>query len=293
MKKKIIYALGYFDGVHLGHKALLSACRNLAEAQKCSAGAVTFSPHPQQLLAGDRVGLINTDEDREEMLLFYVNTVRWLAFTESLRAMAWQDFLQMLVEKHGADGFVCGTDFRFGKGGQGTAKLLQAFCRENNLACCLVEQQFLDGIRISSTHIRTCLEEGKIREANRFLGHPHMLTGTVQTGKQLGRTIGIPTANLSYPEELLQLPYGVYACKVCFDGKAYSAVTNIGVRPTVSGEGVTVESHLLDFSGDLYGKTVEISFYDFIRPEQKFSDLTQLKAQIEKDINQTKKILAK
>lgn len=290
--KKIIYALGYFDGVHLGHQALLAACRDLAQAQKCKCGAVTFSPHPQQLLAGDRVGLINTDEDREEMLLFYVNTVQWLAFTESLMAMGWQDFLTDLVENYGAAGFVCGTDFRFGKGGQGTAKLLQAFCRENNLACCMVEQQFLDGIRVSSTHIRTCLEAGKIREANRFLGHPHMLTGVVQSGKQLGRTIGIPTANLSYPGPLLHLPYGVYACKVHFDGKAYPAVTNIGVRPTVSGEGITVESHLLDFFGDLYGKTVEISFYDFIRPEQKFSDLTQLKAQIEKDMIQTKTILA-
>ena len=291
--KKIIYALGYFDGVHLGHQALLAACRDLAQAQKCKCGAVTFSPHPQQLLAGDRVGLINTDEDREEMLLFYVNTVQWLAFIESLMATSWQDFLTDLVENYGAAGFVCGTDFRFGKGGQGTAKLLQAFCRENNLACCMVEQQFLDGIRVSSTHIRSCLEAGKIQEANRFLGHPHMLTGVVQSGKQLGRTIGIPTANLSYPDPLLHLPYGVYACKVHFDGKAYPAVTNIGVRPTVSGEGITVESHLLDFSGDLYGKTVEISFYDFIRPEQKFSDLTQLKAQIEKDMIQTKKILAK
>lgn len=290
--KKIIYALGYFDGVHLGHQALLAACRDLAQAQKCKCGAMTFSPHPQQLLAGDRVGLINTDEDREEMLLFYVNTVQWLAFTESLMAMGWQDFLTDLVENYGAAGFVCGTDFRFGKGGQGTAKLLQAFCRENNLACCMVEQQFLDGIRVSSTHIRSCLEAGKIQEANRFLGHPHMLTGVVQSGKQLGRTIGIPTANLSYPDPLLHLPYGVYACKVHFDGKAYPAVTNIGVRPTVSGEGITVESHLLDFSGDLYGKTVEISFYDFIRPEQKFSDLTQLKAQIEKDMIQTKTILA-
>lgn len=290
--KKIIYALGYFDGVHLGHKALLTACRELARAQKCKCGAVTFSPHPQQLLAGDRVGLINTDEDREEMLLFYVNTVQWLAFIESLMATSWQDFLTDLVENYGAAGFVCGTDFRFGKGGQGTAALLQQFCRENNLACCMVEQQFLDGIRVSSTHIRFCLEAGKIREANRFLGHPHMLTGVVQSGKQLGRTIGIPTANLSYPDPLLHLPYGVYACKVHFDGKAYPAVTNIGVRPTVSGEGITVESHLLDFSGDLYGKTVEISFYDFIRPEQKFSDLTQLKAQIEKDMIQTKTILA-
>jgi riboflavin kinase/FMN adenylyltransferase len=293
--KKIIYALGYFDGVHLGHQALLAACRDLAQQQKCLCGAVTFLGHPETLLLGTAPGLINTPDDRKKLLQqqFHMDSVVELPFDEVLMATSWQDFLTDLVENYGAAGFVCGTDFRFGKSGQGTAKLLQAFCRENNLACCMVEQQFLDGIRVSSTHIRSCLEAGKIREANRFLGHPYMLTGVVQSGKQLGRTIGIPTANLSYPDPLLHLPYGVYACKVHFDGKAYPAVTNIGVRPTVSGKGITVESHLLDFSGDLYGKTVEISFYDFIRPEQKFSDLTQLKAQIKKDMIQTKKILAK
>ena len=283
MKKKSIYALGYFDGVHLGHTALLGSCRELAQDQKCRCGAITFSPHPQQLLSGNRVGLINTNEDREEMLLQYVDTVRQLAFTESLMTMAWQDFLDMLIKSQNAAGFVCGTDFRFGKGGQGTAQLLQQYCCERGLSCRLVEQQFLDGVRISSTHIRGLLEQGKISDANRFLGHPHCLSGIVQQGKQLGRTIGVPTANIPYPEQLLKMPMGVYATKVCVDGKTYPAVTNIGTRPTVSGEGITVESHLLAFSGDLYGKNIVVSFCKFLRPEQKFADLNQLKAQIEAD----------
>ena len=130
-------------------------------------------------------------------------------------------------------------------------------------------------------------------QANRFLGHSHILSGTVSHGKQLGRTIGVPTANIPFPDVLVKLPFGVYACQVEVDGKSYSAVTNVGIRPTVSGEGVTVESHLLDFSGDLYGKNITVCFFDFIRPEQKFSDLAQLQEQIAADKILAEKILAK
>lgn len=283
MKEKTVYALGYFDGVHLGHQALLNACRELAAAKKIRCGAVTFSAHPQQLLTGKAVRLINTREDRKKLLLQQVNTVLELDFTEQLMAMPWQEFIQMLVQEQGASGFVCGSDFRFGKGGEGCAAGLKAFCEGNGLACTVVEQQYVDGIRVSSTHIRKLLEQGDVPSANRFLGHSHMLTGQVAHGKQLGRTIGIPTANLYYPELLLKLPYGVYACRVQAEGKTYAAVTNIGVRPTVSGEGVTVESHLLDFAGDLYGKTIEISFLEFLRPEHKFTNLSELQKQIQKD----------
>ncbi len=283
MKEKTVYALGYFDGVHLGHQALLNTCRELAAAQKNNCGAVTFSTHPQQLLTGKAVRLINTKEDRKKLLLQQVNTVLELDFTEQLMTMPWQDFIRMLVQEQGASGFVCGSDFRFGKGGEGCAAALQDFCKENALACAVVEQQYVDGLRVSSTHIRKLLEQGNLQDANRFLGHNHILTGQVAYGKQLGRTIGIPTANLYYPEHLLTLPYGVYACRVLAEGKTYAAVTNIGVRPTVSGEGVTVESHLLDFAGDLYGKIIEISFLEFLRPEYKFANLSELQKQIQKD----------
>jgi riboflavin kinase/FMN adenylyltransferase len=207
--------------------------------------------------------------------------------------MAWQDFLSLLVTKYNAAGFVCGTDFRFGSKGQGTAGLLQQYCRKNGLQCVPVEQQYLNGIRISSTHIRSLLEQGKVGEANRFLGHPHCLSGKVEKGQQLGRTIGIPTANLAYPGKLLKMPRGVYATRVAFDGENHWAITNIGTRPTVNGSTVTVESYLPDYSGDLYGKTLTVYFYDFIRPEQKFSDLEQLRSQIEKDISAAKAFFEK
>lgn len=281
---KTIYALGYFDGVHVGHRALLSACRDMAKEENCRSGVVTFLGHPDTLLQGKNPGLINTPEDRKNLLRQYgAEQVVELPFDRVLMETPWQDFLKMLIDRYGAAGFVCGRDFRFGSGGAGTAELLQQFCREQGILCHLVEQQSLLGIRISSTHIRKLLEQGNLPQAAAFSGHVHILSGTVVPGKKLGRTIGVPTANLAYPEELLKLPYGVYACQVETDGTVYTAVTNVGTRPTVSGTGVTVESWLPDFSGDLYGRKITVSFLKYIRPEKKFGDLDSLKKQIEQD----------
>ena len=283
MNNKTIYALGYFDGVHCGHQALLAACAALSNSQNCQSGAVTFIGHPQQLISGNGVCLITTPADRRKLLLANVDSVVELDFTDDLRTMPWQDFLNMLAEKYDAAGFVCGSDFRFGSKGEGTAPLLQDYCQRNNFVCTVVPQQYLDGIRISSTHIRSLLETGNLTDANRFLGHAHILTGIVQQGKQLGRTIGFPTANISYPDGLVKLPYGVYACWAIVDGRAHYAVTNLGTCPTVSGENVTVETHLLGFSGDLYGKEITLEFLNFLRPEKKFENLAALQKQIAKD----------
>lgn len=287
--KKTIYALGCFDGVHLGHAALLKACRETG--QGLYSGVVTFAGHPDSLLKGKTPSLLCTRQDRNKLLTeqFHMERVVELVFDERLMHTPWQDFLQQLVEREAAAGFVCGSDFRFGSRGRGTAPLLESWCRERALPCCVVPQQTLEGIRISSTHIRQLLQQGQVETANRFLGHPFCFGGKVIAGKQLGRTIDIPTANVLYPGELVKLPYGVYATRVWADGASYRSLTNIGTRPTVQGQGVTVESHLLDFSGDLYGKTIEIHFLSFIRPEIKFSCLEELKRQVEKD----KKIVEK
>ena len=192
----------------------------------------------------------------------------------------------------GAAGFVCGDDFRFGFRGEGTALLLADFCRERNLPWAVVPAQTLDGIRVSSSHIRKLLEDGCMAQAVRFLGHPHMITGTVVAGRQLGRTIGIPTANIQLPQGVICPKHGVYACKAVVDGQVYLAVTNIGNRPTVGGHHVTVEPWLLDFEGDLYGKELTLLFYEFLRPEKKFDSLGQLQAEIQKNAQKVRKIFA-
>ena len=290
MKEKTIYALGFFDGVHLGHQALLLACRKLAEKHDCRTGAVTFTAHPDGLVSGKAPALLNTSEDRARLLLGYgVEDLAELPFDRELMATHWSDFLDRLVDG-GAAGFVCGSDFRFGAGGSGTAEKLEDFCRSRNLPYAIVPQRLLQGVRVSSTYIRDLLEAGEMEQAVEFLGHPHVLTGKVITGRGLGHTIGIPTANLSLPAGVLCPKHGVYACKVAVDGNEYLAVTNIGTRPTVSGEGVTVEAFLLDFAGDLYGKTLTLSFYSFLRPEKKFPSLEALQAEIRKNAQETRKI---
>lgn len=285
-----IYALGFFDGVHIGHQALLKVCRELAAEKGCRAGVITFSSHPDTLVRGSTPLLINTPEDREMLLRerFGMDTVVTLPFDNKMCATPWQEFLRMLRREYHAVGFVCGEDFRFGSKGTGTASLLAEYCRNEGLEGTVVPEQILEGTRVSSTYIRTLLENGDAERAERFLGHPHVLTGTVVSGKQLGRTLGIPTANLHLPEGLVVPRFGVYACRAWVNGKQYAAVTNVGIRPTVSGSGITVEPWLLDFSADIYGCRLTLEFFRFLRPERKFPSLEALQGEIRRNADQTR-----
>ncbi len=285
---KIIYALGFFDGVHLGHQVLLKASGHLAARTGCESGVVTFASHPETLVAGKAPKLLNTVEERGRFLHGTKKLI--LPFDENLRNMPWQDFLEMLLREN-AGGFVCGADFRFGRGGVGNAEKLAAFCKERGLPWTIVPEQMLDGVRISSTHIRQLVENGNMEEAAKFLGRPHSLSGIVMPGRQIGRTIGVPTANVLIPEEVVVPKKGVYATECLVDGIRHKAVTNIGSRPTVDGHQTRAESWLLDFDGDLYGKHMTVLFHHFLRPEQKFASLEELKQQIQKDAEQARQLL--
>lgn len=294
MKEKMIYALGFFDGVHLGHKALLRACRELADKLGAKAGVVTFTSHPDALVLGHAPKLINTSADRHQLLRNAgMDTVVELPFDKEMMAMPWQDFFRLLLETYHAAGLVCGEDFRFGSGGEGTAILLRAACEEKGIPCAVVPEQTLEGTTVSSTHIRSLLEQGDMETAARFLGHVHFLSGTVVKGRQLGRTMGIPTANLDFPEGLVLPKPGVYACIAEVEDKSYPCVTNVGTRPTVEGHHITVESWLQNFAGDLYGKNMTLQFYRFLRPEQKFSDLQELRKEILKNREEVLEIFEK
>ena len=291
MKTKKIFALGFFDGVHRGHQGLLERCVELAKERGCEAAAITFDRHPQAAFVNNPPALISTLRDRQLLLRRYgMDQTRVFPVTKEVMSTSWEIFLESLLEQ-GAAGFVCGDDFRFGAKGEGSSEKLKGFCEERGLPWVILPEQTLEGIRISSTYIRRQIESGDMATAVKFLGHPLMLTGEVVPGKQLGRQLGVPTANLRLPVGLAQPRLGVYVCRALVDGIWHPAVTNVGNRPTVAGEGITVESWILDYTGDLYGREITLEFHYFLRPEERFSSLEELKNQIRKDAEATRSYL--
>ena len=296
MKQQRILALGFFDGVHAGHATLLRRCRERAEERDAEAAVLTFDVHPDTLVSGQAVPLINSPEDRRELIrrLFGIDTVLQLHFDRALMQMPWEDFLGWIREEYGAVHLVCGHDFTFGWRGEGNPRRLREYCEREGLGWDVMPEVRLDGSAVSSTRIRALLTEGRLEEANRLLGHPHVLTGEVCHGRRLGSTIGFPTANLLFAPGVLVPAHGVYAGRLEIEGETEPkyAVTNIGVRPTVDdSDRVTVESYILDYSADLYGKQIRLEFLEFIRPERKFGSLEELKEQIGKDAERVREYI--
>lgn len=292
MRERVI-ALGFFDGVHLGHGALLRRAAEEAKKRGCESAVFTFDRPPKEVITGIPCPLINSPEDRAELVkrLYGIDEMLMVPFDDEMRTTPWDRFVtDILVGRYGAVHLVAGHDHHFGHRNQGSPELLKEKCAELGLGCDIIPAVTLDGVTVSSTHIRKLLEEGDVETARAFLGHPHVLTQTVGHGRQLGRTIGIPTANLVAPPHVLLPKRGVYAAKITLpDGRAFGGVTNVGVRPTVNnGQDVTVEPWILDFDGDLYGQAIRVEFFRRLRDERKFESLDALRSQIETDAVKTR-----
>lgn len=289
---KRVIALGFFDGVHLAHGALLSRTAQRAEELGAVPAAFTFDRHPASQILGQQTPLLTTPEDREGLMrrCYGIREVEVGCFDQMMR-MHWRDFVTGYLQKElGVVHVVAGHDFHFGYRGEGNPRRLKALCDEIGMGCDIIEKVELDGITVSSTYIRTLIAQGETERAREFLGHPHVFTGTVVPGKQLGRTIGFPTANLVVPEGIIVPAYGVYATRVFLPGGGdYMAVTNVGTRPTVDdGDAVTVEPWILDFDGDLYGQQIRVEYYQRLRGEKKFSGLEELTAMVFRNAEQTR-----
>lgn len=290
---KRVIALGFFDGVHIGHGALLRRVGEIARREGYLPAALPLTT-TQRILspAPGHIPLLNTPADREELMhrLYGIRQVMVLPFDEHTREMPWRDFVtNLLVERYQAAHLVAGHDYHFGYQGQGDPERLRQLCGELGVGCDIIGRVELDGITVSSTYIRTLIQKGDMERAARFLGHPHTLSGPVVHGKGLGRTIGIPTSNLVVPQGVLMPAFGVYATRVWIEGKGYLAVTNVGVRPTVENtDRVTVEPWILDFDGDLYGQNIRVEFYKQLRPERKFGSIDELKTAILKNAQETR-----
>lgn len=288
-----VIALGFFDGVHRGHGALLEKTVQRARELGAEPVVFTFDRPPKEVVTGKPVLLINSPEDRRDLVkrLYGIDRIILAPFDREMMTLPWDAFVeQKLVRDLNAVHLVAGHDHRFGHKNQGTPQLLQEKCRALGLGCDIIPKVEVDGITVSSTYIRQLVESGDVERAAHFLGHRHCMTQTVGHGQRIGRTIGIPTVNLAVPGRMLVPKHGVYVSRVYLpDGRSYAGVTNVGTRPTVSeSDAVSVETFLLDFQGDLYGQRIRLEYCRRLRDEVKFGSLEQLRDMIRKNIEQTR-----
>lgn len=288
---KRVLALGFFDGVHLGHQALLEEVCSVSAKTGLSPAAVTFRLPPTQVLRGDAPPQINRLSERSFMLtdLFHMKDVCVLETTQELLDMDWRSYIQdCLITQLEAGHIVAGYDHRFGHRGEGDATRLQALCAEAGIGCSIVPAVERLGAPVSSSRIRSLLPT-QPNEAITLLGHPHLISGTVAHGERIGRTLGYPTVNLALEPNIVAPAHGVYASQMMVDGATHLAITNIGTRPTFYEDAaVTVESFLLDFHGDLYGKDLQLFLHHYLRPERRFEHRDALVEEIGRNIEQAR-----
>lgn len=288
-------AIGNFDGVHLGHQAVLSIA---ADAAKAPLGVLTFEPHPREYFAPDAppFRLMNATAKAHRLESLGVDRLYELPFNEKLAALTPEAFCrEILAERLGCVNVTVGADFCFGKGRKGSVDTLREFGGALGFGVTVAELVANEGAQVSSTNIRTALAEGRPEDAAAMLGHLHRISGIVTRGDQRGRELGYPTANMSI-EGLHRPKYGVYAVKVeVYSGSnigTYDGVASLGIRPMFDGDTPNLESHLFDFSGDLYGAELSVALVSYLRPEEKFDSLDALIAQMDKDSAKAREILS-
>ena len=296
MNETTVIALGFFDGVHIGHGELLKMAVRRAQEKNCRSAAFTFDRSPREFVTGQSVSLLTTSEQRAEIIRgqYGVQDVFVEPFDRNMMTMPWENFLSdLLVGKYHAVHLVAGHDYRFGHKNEGDVEKLRAYCAAHGLGCDVIPRVELDGVTVSSSHIRSLLEAGEVKRASEFLGHYFSVEGTVRHGDGIGKKRLFPTANLIPEEHLLVPKRGVYATRAHLPGgEVRVGVTNVGVRPTVSEKNsVTVETYLVDYEGDLYGKVLRLDFCDYLRPERRFSSTQELHDMIAHNAEEAKRIV--
>lgn len=279
--------VGKFDGIHQGHEALVSLITKQPELKSVM---VTFSKSPKQVLFDHDLKFIVTEEERNAILEKQgIDILLVLPFDDTLMHQSPEDFIRMLTDRIHMRYMAVGSDFTFGYKGAGNAALLEKLSTDLVFRLEVIKKIQEDGADISSTRIRELIKKGDVAEASRLLGRPYFIYGPIVHGKHIGTGMGIPTINLVPPEKKLLPPFGVYITTVDIDGRIYHGVTNVGNNPTISdGNRVTVETNLLDVNTNLYGEKATVTFYEFVRPEKKFSSIEELKTEIEKNIRQAR-----
>jgi riboflavin kinase/FMN adenylyltransferase len=284
---KTIVTLGTFDGVHKGHRSILEKLVNSGSATGCESVVLTFFPHPRMVLQQNSdIRLLSTMAEKAALLeQTGLDNLIVHPFDMAFSRLTAEEFVKdILVDKLNIQKIIIGHDHRFGRNRTANIDDLIRFGIEYGFEVEKISALEVDEVSVSSTKIRNALSEGNVATANAYLGYPYFLTGNVVQGKQLGRTIGFPTANIEIPEDYKLIPgNGVYAVTAAIEGSIIDGMMNIGNRPTVDGTQRTIEVHLLDFSGDIYGKTIQVNLLSRLRDEEKFPTVDALKEQLGKD----------
>ena len=285
--KKTIVTIGTFDGVHIGHKKIIAKIVQNCKSENLESIILTFFPHPRMVLnENSDIKLLNTIDEKSELLA--INGIQNLViqnFNTAFSQLSAEEFVaDVLVKQLNIQKIIIGHDHRFGKNRSANIDDLIVFGKKYNFDVEQISVKEIDDVAISSTKIRNAIQEGKITLANEYLGYNYQILGKIIKGKQLGRTIGFPTANIELEEDYKLLPkFGVYIVKSILENKTVFGIMNIGIKPTFSENKITLEAHFLDFDADLYDKIITVSIIEFIREEQKFENIKTLKIQIQKD----------
>lgn len=288
-KGNAIVTTGTFDGVHLGHQRIIKRLKEVAKERNGETVLLTFWPHPRLIVSphDDNIKLLTTIQEKQEIIAdLGVDHMVVLPFTREFSELTSDKYVgDILVKGLGTKALVIGYDHRFGKNREGGIDYLQKYSDRYKISIEEIPRQEIENITISSTKIRKALLEGKIDAANELLGRPYSFHGPIIKGRQLGRTIGFPTANVYIEKKYKLIPMnGVYATQIKLRNLVYQGIMNIGNRPTVDGIGTTMEVHIFDFSDDIYGENIKVEILGFIRKEEKFDNIQLLINQIKSDI---------
>ena len=280
-------ALGNFDGMHVGHMAVLRAAKGF-ESKGLTPLALLFDEHSLKAITGTAPPMLMTADERNRIIAENGLKIKTIVFNE-IKDLSPQDFVEeILVGRFGARAVCCGYNYRFGKNASGNAQTMKEICDRLELECRIAGEVDVDSRAASSTEIRKFIESGEIEKANKMLGHPFGFCTRVIDGDKRGRTLGFPTINQELPDGLVLPKFGVYQADITVDGEHYKGVANIGRRPTVGSEKVLSETYIIDFHKNIYGEYVDIRPVRFIRPERKFSSFDELAKQIKSDAKEVR-----
>lgn len=280
-----VVTIGNFDGVHKGHQVLIEKTATYAKARGIKSAVFTFLNHPINYFVPEKVKNIFDEKEKERLIEgFGIDYLIDIPFDKTMTQISAEQFIvKILKDKIHAKKIVVGYDFTFARNKEGTVDVLREMGHEYGIEVEIVQPIKINGIRVSSTFIRELISEGRVDEIPQYLGTPYVIEGEIIHGKANGRKMGYPTANISLKDQIIKPKNGIYASRVIIDGKKYFGATNVGMNPTVNGKYLSIETNILDFDEDIYGKRVRIEFLEKIRDEKKFESLDELRKQLDLD----------